>query len=46
MSNIKHYSVNGKVRYAVQLSPSFTVEANNLAEILKFLHAYGGIDEV
>lgn len=45
MSNIKHYTVNGKTRYTVQLSPSFTVEAGNLAEILRFLSAYGGANE-
>lgn len=45
MSNINYYVVGGTVRYTVQLSPSFTVETNNLAEILQFLFEYGGSRE-
>lgn len=44
MSNIKAKIVNGQVRYSVQLAPGLTAEANNLAEILRFVIEYGGTD--
>ena len=44
MSNVTYYTVNGKTRYVLQLSPSFKVEANSLAELLRFLANYGGSD--
>lgn len=42
MSNIKVYNVDGRTRYVVQLSPSFSAEAGSLAAILAFLFQYGG----
>lgn len=45
MTNIKYYSVDGKARYTVQLSPSFNAEASTLSEILAFLFKYGGYDD-
>lgn len=44
MSDIKVIYVDGKVRYSVQLSPGLSAEANNLAEILRFVIEYGGTD--
>jgi hypothetical protein len=40
--SIKPYFVNGKARYVVKLSPSFSAEAGNLAAILTLLFTYGG----
>lgn len=44
MSNVSYYTVNGQTRYVIQLSPAFKVEANSLAELLRFLANYGGND--
>lgn len=44
MENIKTQIVNGQVIYSVQLAPGLSAEANNLAEILRFVIEYGGND--
>lgn len=37
--------VNGKKRYAVELSPGLKVESGSLDNLLRFLMRYGGIND-
>lgn len=41
MSNIKTTTVNGKIRYCVELAPGTRVETSTLAELLQILFTYG-----